>query len=100
MGRDPLPGRGADEVVELETGATALALRYPCVMVCMNDVNTVSGRLLLDAAFGAHSLEVCRDALQQNPFYATEGITGAWPWGPLDEAMNCVRFVLRHRVQI
>ena len=31
MGQTPLPGRGADEVVELESGATALALRYPCV---------------------------------------------------------------------
>src|SRR4051812_29066979 len=44
----PLPGRGADEVVELETGATHLALRYPCVIVCMYDVNTVSGALLLN----------------------------------------------------
>src|SRR5580704_18767696 len=44
MGQAPLPGRGADEVVELERGATALALRYPCVVVCMYDVNTLSGR--------------------------------------------------------
>jgi len=28
-GQAPLPGRGADEVVELENGATALADRYP-----------------------------------------------------------------------
>ena len=71
-GQAQLPGRGADEVVELESGATALALRYPCVIVCMYDVNTVSGRLVLDGGFGIHPLAVCRDALRHNPYYATE----------------------------
>jgi hypothetical protein len=74
MGQVPLPGRGADEVVELEGGATALALRYPCVMVCMYDVNTVSGRLLLNAGFATHPLTVWRDALRQNPYYANEEV--------------------------
>jgi hypothetical protein len=72
MGQDPLPGRGADEVVELESGATLLALRYPCVIVCMYDVNTVSGRLLLDGGFGTHPLAVCRGALRHNSYYAVE----------------------------
>jgi hypothetical protein len=72
MGQAPLPGRGADEVVELERGATALALRYPCVVVCMYDVNTLSGRLVLDGGFGTHPLAVCRGALRHNPYYATE----------------------------
>ncbi|HTV55159.1 MAG TPA: MEDS domain-containing protein [Terriglobia bacterium] len=71
-GQAPLPGRGADEVVELETGATGLALRYPCVMVCMYDVNTVSGRLLLNAGFATHPLTVWQDALRQNPYYSSE----------------------------
>ena len=71
MGQAPLPGRGADEVVELERGATALALRYPCVVVCMYDVNTLSGRLVLDGGFGTHPLAVCRGALRHNPYYAT-----------------------------
>jgi hypothetical protein len=72
MGQAPLPGRGADEVVELERGATALALRYPCVVVCMYDGNTLSGRLVLDGGFGTHPLAVCRGALRHNPYYATE----------------------------
>lgn len=67
MGRDPLPGRGADEVIELETEATLLALRYPCVIVCMYDVSTISGHLLLDAGFGAHHLAVWRDVTAANP---------------------------------
>jgi len=78
MGQAPLPGRGADEVVELETRVTLLALRYPCVIVCMYDVNTVSGRLLLDGGFGTHPLSVCRGALRHNPYYAVEeGSTAA-----------------------
>lgn len=72
MGQEPLPGRGADEVIDLENGATLLALRYPCVIVCMYDVNTVSGALVLNAGFGTHSLAVCQDRLQQNSYYATE----------------------------
>ena len=69
IGRDPLPGKGADDVIELETGATSLALRYPCVIVCMYDVNTVSGRLMLAGGFGTHPLTVWNDTLKQNPYY-------------------------------
>jgi hypothetical protein len=73
VGRTPLPGRGADEVVELEHAATNLSLRYPCVIVCMYDVNTVSGRLVLEGGFGKHPLAVCQGTLRQNPFYDLQG---------------------------
>jgi len=69
MGDAPLPGKGADEVLELEAGATALGHRYPCVIVCMYDVNTVSGRLILNGGFGTHPLAVCQGALRENPYY-------------------------------
>ena len=72
MGQAPLPGRGVDEVVELESGATVLADRYPAVIVCMYDINAVSGRLVLDGGFGTHPLTVCRGALRHNPYYATD----------------------------
>jgi len=71
-GRAPLPGRGADEVIDLEIGTSHLALRYPCVIVCMYDVNTVSGALLLNAGFGTHSHAVSRGALRENPYYIVE----------------------------
>lgn len=69
MGRAPLPSRGAEEVIELENGATLLGRRFPCVIVCMYDVNTVSGRLLLNAGFGTHDLVVCGPALRQNAYF-------------------------------
>ena len=70
MGQAPLPGKGAAEVVELENGATRLGRRYPCVIVCMYDVNTVSGRLVLNAGFGTHPLAVCGRALKENAYFA------------------------------
>src|SRR5260370_8779208 len=72
MGQAPLPGRGPHEVVELENGATALAHRYPSVIVCMYDVNTVSGRLVLNAGFGTHPLAVRGHALRQNAYFAPD----------------------------
>jgi hypothetical protein len=75
MGSDPLPGRGASEVIELETSVTALAHRYPCVMVCMYDVNTVSGHLLLASGFATHPLAVWNDQLNQNPYCNAEKIS-------------------------
>ena len=72
VGQAPLPGKGADEVIELENGATQLSLRYPCVIVCMYDINTVSGRLILHAGFGTHPLAVCQHTAQENPYYIPE----------------------------
>ena len=72
MGQAPLPGRGAHEVVELENGVTTLARRYPCVIVCMYDINTVSGSLVLNAGFGTHPLAVCGHALRQNPYFTSD----------------------------
>jgi hypothetical protein len=72
MGQAALPGKGAEEVIELENGATALACRYPSVIVCMYDVNTVSGRLVLNAGFGTHPLAVCGHALTLNPYFGPD----------------------------
>jgi len=76
MGRDPLPGRGADEVIELEHDATALTARYPCVVVCMYDLNTVSGHLVLNAGFASHPLTLWRDGLRQNPYDSSAQTAG------------------------
>jgi hypothetical protein len=72
MGGDPFPGKRMDEAIELENGVTALALRYPCVMVCMYDVKCVSGRVLLDGGFATHPLTVWNDALKENPYCDSE----------------------------
>ena len=72
MGRAPLPGKGEDEVLELESSVTAMAARFPCVVVCMYDVNTLPGRLIMKGGFETHPLAVCGDKLQPNPYYLPE----------------------------
>ena len=80
MGQAPLPGRGTDEVIELENRATLLGRRYPCVIVCLYDVSTVSGRLVLNAGFGTHDLVVWGSALKDNAYFT-----------PYDEAKRTYR---------
>jgi hypothetical protein len=72
FGKGEAPGRGAHEQIELENGATALARRYPCVFVCMFDINEMSGWLVLNAGFGSHLLVVDKQALRQNPYFAPD----------------------------
>jgi hypothetical protein len=71
MGRDPLPA-GEDDVAELENRVTTLISRYPCVVVCMYDVRTLSGRMLWKGGLEAHRLAVCADGPCENPYFLPE----------------------------
>jgi DcmR-like sensory protein len=71
MGRDPLPA-GEDDVLELECKATALISPLPCVIVCMYDVRTLSGRLILKGGLQSHHLAVCGEGVRENPYYAPD----------------------------
>jgi hypothetical protein len=72
MGKEPLPGCGEDDVLELEARATGLARRLPCVIVCMYDVGTLPGRVILKGGFQAHPLAVCGHSLLGNSHYVSE----------------------------
>ncbi len=72
FGKVPLPGSGIDDVLELEARVTALARRFPAVVVCMYDVNTLPGRLILKGGFQTHPWAVCGNHLQPNPYYVPE----------------------------
>jgi MEDS: MEthanogen/methylotroph, DcmR Sensory domain len=73
VGQAALPGRGArTRWLSSKKGVTALARRYPSVIVCMYDVNRLSGRLVLNAGFGTHPLAVCGHALRQNPYFGPD----------------------------
>ena len=61
-----------DDVLELEAKATALAAQYPSVILCMYDVNTLPGRLILKGGFQTHPLAICGDHLTHNPYYIPE----------------------------
>jgi hypothetical protein len=71
MGRDPFPA-GENDVVELECKATALISPLPCVIVCMYDVRTLPGRLILNGGLRTHDLAVCAEGVRENPYYAPD----------------------------
>ena len=72
FGEAPLPGTGIDDVLELEARVTSLAKRFPAVVVCMYDVNTLPGRLILKGGFQTHPVAVCGDHLIDNAYYVPE----------------------------
>jgi hypothetical protein len=72
FGQAPLPGTGIEDVLELEARVTSLAKRFPAVVVCMYDVNTLPGRLILKGGFQTHPVAVCGDHLIDNAYYIPE----------------------------
>ena len=63
------PGEGERDVLELEARVTDMAPRFPCVVVCMYDVRSLPGRMILRGGFETHPLTVHRHTLSENPHY-------------------------------
>jgi hypothetical protein len=70
-GKEALPG-GEDDILELEAKTTTLISHLPCVLVCMYDVRTISGRLVLKGGMQSHPLQLCEDGLHHNQQYIPE----------------------------
>jgi hypothetical protein len=71
MGRDPLPA-GDDDVIELEAKVTGMISRFPTVLICMYEVRTLPGRLVMKGGLENHKHTVCPDGLRENPHYRSE----------------------------
>jgi MEDS: MEthanogen/methylotroph, DcmR Sensory domain len=61
-----------DQVLELEAKVTGMANQFPCVVVCMYDVNTLPGRMVLKGGFETHPFTLCSHGLRENPLYVPE----------------------------
>jgi hypothetical protein len=68
MGRDPLPA-GEDDVLDLECRVSSLIRELPCVVVCMYDVRTLSGRMILNGGLRTHRLAIGSEGIRDNPYY-------------------------------
>jgi MEDS: MEthanogen/methylotroph, DcmR Sensory domain/Putative zinc-finger len=68
MGRAPLPA-GEDDVLDLECSVSSLIHELPCVVVCMYDVRTLSGRLILNGGLRTHRLAIGSQGIRENPYY-------------------------------
>jgi hypothetical protein len=60
---------GQDDILAFEAKVTGAAKAFPCVVMCMYDVDSLSGKVMVHGAFETHPLTFCRNILRQNPFY-------------------------------
>jgi hypothetical protein len=66
-GRDTWPSER--DILEFEGKVTAAARAFPCVVVCMYDVQALPGRVIVHGAFETHPLTICGNLLRENPYY-------------------------------
>jgi hypothetical protein len=58
-----------DDILEFEARVTGAAKAFPSVVVCMYDVQALSGRVMVHGAFETHPLTFCGNVIRQNTHY-------------------------------
>jgi len=58
-----------NDILEFEARVTGAAKAFPCVVVCMYDVQALPGRVMTHGAFETHPLTFCGNVIRQNPHY-------------------------------
>jgi hypothetical protein len=61
-----------DDILQFEARVTSAARKFPCVIVCMYDIGSLPGRLVLRGAFQTHPLTICDERVNTNPQYVEE----------------------------
>lgn len=57
------------DILAFEAKVTGAAKSFPCVVMCMYDVASVSGTVMVHGAYETHPLTFCGNVLRENPFY-------------------------------
>jgi MEDS: MEthanogen/methylotroph, DcmR Sensory domain len=57
------------DILEFESKVTGAAKEFPCVVLCMYDVASLSGSIMVHGAYETHPLTFCGNVLRENPFY-------------------------------
>jgi hypothetical protein len=57
------------DILEFESKVTGAAKQFPCVVMCMYDVASLSGSIMVHGAYETHPLTFCGNVLRENPFY-------------------------------
>ena len=55
-----------DDLLLFEAKVTGAARAFPSVIVCMYDVRTLSGRVIVNGGFGTHGITVCGNVMRVN----------------------------------
>ncbi len=57
------------DILAFEAKVTGAAKQFPCVVMCMYDVASLSGSIMVHGAYETHPLTFCGNVLRENPFY-------------------------------
>ena len=57
------------DILSFEAKVTSAAKTFPCVVMCMYDVASLSGSVMTHGAFETHPITISRNVLRQNPYY-------------------------------
>ena len=57
------------DILSFEAKVTSAAKQFPSVVVCMYDVASLSGSVMMHGAFETHPLTISRNVMRENPYY-------------------------------
>ena len=60
---------GDEDILAFEAKVTQAARSFPCLIICMYDVRSLAGRIILKGGFETHPLTICGEALRENPYH-------------------------------
>jgi hypothetical protein len=59
------------DILAFEAKVTTAARAFPCVIICMYDVNALSGRVILRGGLETHPVTIFGNVVRENPHYLT-----------------------------
>ncbi len=78
---------GESDILAFEAKVTGAAAAFPCVVMCMYDVQALPGRVMVHGAFETHPLTFCRNLLRENPHHVpVEEFLASLPGKAVDAA--------------
>ena len=57
------------DILSFEAKVTSTAKQFPSVVMCMYDVASLSGSVMMHGAFETHSVTISRNVMRENPYY-------------------------------
>jgi len=57
------------DILQFEAKVTGAAKSFPCIVVCMYDVHSLSGRIIVDGALATHPITFCGNVMRHNPYH-------------------------------
>jgi hypothetical protein len=59
------------EILAFEAKVTEAARAFPCVVICMYDVNALPGKIIMRGGLETHPITIRGNVVRENPFYVS-----------------------------